>query len=119
MQHYIEVETNDNCDGVPERAFSAKGEPYLVAQIRLDTKAGKGVIYWASGWSSADGGSPCPVFAVPVEDSGSAISYLVYGGDWGVRFKPLGSISPWSIASDDQFGEPCLLLADASDIIRK
>ena len=119
MQLYIEVETNDNCDGIPERVFSTKGERYQVAQLRLDTKAGKGVLHWATGWSSQGDGSPCPAYAIPVEDSGAGISHLVYGGDWGVRFKPLSSTSPWSAASNDQFGEPYLLLAETSDIIPK
>jgi hypothetical protein len=49
-----------------------------------------------------------------VEDSGSSetvLSFLVYGGDWGLRFRPEDVDEPWSVASAAQFGEPCLLLA--------
>ena len=34
-------------------------------------------------------GSLCPAYYVPATDSGSGVAYLVFGGDWGIRFKPL------------------------------
>ena len=112
----VEVEENDNTYGVPLRVFSAKGEPFQVSQVKMDTPAGEGIPHWTTGWSSAHGGTPCPAYCVPVEDSGAALSYLVYGGDWGLRFKPLGSDEDWGMGIEDQFGEPCLLLGEASDI---
>ncbi len=118
MQVYVEVEENANSFGVPLRAFSAKGAPYPVAQVRSDPRSGRAVPHWITGWSSEGGGSPCPARCVPVEDSGAALSYLVYGGDWGVRFKPAGLDEPWSAASPRQFGEPYLLLAEESDLVR-
>ena len=113
----VEVEENDNSYGVPLRVFSANGEPYRVGQVKMDTAAGVGVLHWITGWSSEAGGTPCPAFCVAVEDSGAALSYLVYGGDWGLRFKPVALDEDWRTDSSDQFGEPCLLLGEESDIV--
>ncbi len=118
MQIYLEVEENANSSGVPLRTFSAKGKPYPVAQLKADPRTGKPEPVSITGWSSQNGGSPCPALCVPVEDSGAAISYLVYGGDWGVRFRPASLDEPWSADSPNQFGEPCLLLGDESEIVR-
>ena len=56
------------------------------------------------GWTSRDGGAPCPAYAVPVEDSGAGVATLIYGGDWGLRLTPKDGRPP--------FGEPYLLLDD-------
>lgn len=118
MQIYVEVEENPNSYGLPLRAFSAKAQPYQVSRINVDPRTGKAIPHFVTGWSSQNGGSPCPAYCVPVEDSGAAISYLVYGGDWGLRFRPVGLDEPWSVASASQFGEPYLLLGDESDVAR-
>ncbi len=114
MSPYGEVEVEDtaNTYGLPMRRFSTKGEQTLVAQLKMDTQLGRDILHWVVGWSSDGGGTPCAAYSVPVEDSGSAISYLVYGGDWGLRFKPVGLEEGWTLTSPYQFGEPCLLLAD-------
>ena len=118
MQIAVEVEENENCDGVPLRVFSGRGEPYRVAQVKMDTRAGSDQPHWVTGWSSQGGGTPCPTLCVAVDDSGAAISYMVYGGDWGLRFKPVGLDEAWDLASSNQFGEPYLLLGDEADVLR-
>ena len=35
---------------------------------------------------------------------------LVYGGDQGIRLKVAESGEEWDLASDNQWGEPCLML---------
>lgn len=79
----------------------------------VDTIEAIDVLHWVIGWISQNGGTPCPALCVTVEDSGSSktvLSYLVYGGDWGVRFNPFWVEEPWSLTSPRQLGEPCLLL---------
>ena len=73
-------------------------------------------------WSSDGDGTPADaVECVAVEDSGAAVSYLVHGGDWGLRFQPARADGsppvPWRLDDPDQFGEPYLLLANESDVI--
>ena len=114
MAPYVEVEVdeNENSAALPMRIFSTKGEPRLVAHIKMDTVRGRDQPHRVVGWSSAGGGTPCAAYSVPVEDSGSAVSFLVFGGDWGLRFKPVGLEEAWFLLSPYQFGEPCLLLGD-------
>lgn len=116
MQIQLEIEENPNSWGVPLRVFSANTPPRPVSVVKLDVKQGLGIPHHVTGWSSANGGSPCQALVAEVEDSGAGVSYLVYGGDWGLRFKTLKDPSPWSSTDPSQFGEPCLLLADWSDI---
>ncbi len=109
----VEVEENPNSHGLAMRVFPAWSSPRPVFQMRMDTADAADVLHWVTGWSSEGGGTPCPALCVTVEDSGSSetvLSYLVYGGDWGVRFRPVGVDEAWSLASPRQFGEPCLLL---------
>ena len=69
---------------------------------------------------------PCPVrratFApdamyAPVSDSGQARAHLVYGGDFGIRFRPSDSTGEWSLDDPDQWGEPYVVLLDAADLL--
>ena len=109
----VEVEENGNCGRLPLHVFPVVGKRRPLFQIVATAPNGKEGLYRVTGWSSAGGGTPCPAYCTPVEDSGSSetvLSFLVYGGDWGLRFRPADSDAPWSLESRDQFGEPCLLL---------
>ena len=53
---------------------------------------------------------PCPAYSVLVEDSGEGIVMLIYGGDEGIRLKPVDEKEAWLLSSPRQWGEPCLLL---------
>jgi hypothetical protein len=61
-----------------------------------------------TGWCSANGGTPCTVFAAIVPDGATGKTTLIYGGDQGVRIRPAGSLEPWSLASSGQHGAPFL-----------
>lgn len=99
------IEANPNCPEGCDQRFSASGEARPVTWVRHCPGGDETILCDVSGWSSAGGGSPCPAQAVAVEDSSSGVSTLVYGGDWGLRLTPRGG---------EPFGEPYLLLADAS-----
>ena len=110
----VEVEENANCGRLPLHVFPIVGKRRPMFQIMAATPGDKETLHWVTGWSSKEGGAPCPAYCVPVEDSGSSetvLSFLVYGGDWGLRFKPAEVNEEWSLRSANQFGEPCLLLA--------
>ena len=62
-------------------------------------------------------GSPVPAMYAPVSDSGQARAHLVYGGDFGIRFRPSGSAGDWSLDDPDQWGEPYVVLTDENDIL--
>ncbi|MBI2856312.1 MAG: hypothetical protein HYX93_05645 [Chloroflexi bacterium] len=115
----LEVEDNDNCPGIPERTFEVQGQPRMISQVLIAGPRGPEQLHQVTGWQSEDNGSPCPAYYVPVTDSGLGVAYLVFGGDWGIRFRPLGSTEEWSADSPDQWGEPYLILSDAGDIVAK
>ena len=73
-------------------------------------------LHRVTGWSSQDGGSPCPAYAVSIEESGAGQALLVYGGDWGLRLIPAGLDEAWSLDSPNQWGENFLSLDDESQV---
>ena len=113
----VEVEDNDNCYGLPMRTYETLGPSVRVIQAMVAGPAGPEDLHWVTGWQSDGEGSPCPAYYVPVSDSGEGAACLLYGGDWGVRFKPVHSDEEWSVESPHQWGEPYLLLADASGVV--
>ena len=42
--------------------------------------------------------------------------YLISGGSWGLRLRPVDVEEEWSLESSRQWGEAYLLLADRRDI---
>ena len=112
----IEVDGNDNCPRMPAMAYEALAAPVEISRVRLAEPGRPPGLYRVTGWSSAGGGTPCPALHAPVSDSGGAVVHLVYGGDWGVRLKPLDSPEGWDLRSPRQFGEPYLMLIDREDV---
>ena len=114
---WLEVEENDNCEYMPQLVYEAHTAPVPVFRVYVDEPDRPRGIYNVTGWCSEGGGTPCPAMYAPVSDSGQAVVHLVYGGDWGIRFKPLDSQDDWSTENPDQFGEPYVMLIDGSDIV--
>ena len=113
----VEVEDNENCYGLPMRTYEALGRPSMVSQVKIAGPGGPEELHWVTGWQSDGDGTPCPAYYVPVSDSGEGAAYLLYGGDWGVRFRPLDGDEEWSLESPEQWGEPYLLLGELADIV--
>ena len=114
---YLEIDENDNSEYMPMQVFEALADPVPVSRVRLFEPGREHGVYEVTGWSSERDGSPCPAMYAPVSDSGQAEAYLVFGGDWGVRFKSEGSLADWDTANGDQWGEPFLALTDRTDIL--
>jgi hypothetical protein len=112
----VEVETSDNCEAGLFARFKDAGHPRQVIQVRLHEHNPAGEWYWVTGWSD-DGETPaCPAYAQLVEDSGSGLAHLVYGGIYGLRFKPVAIDESWSLTSPHQWGETHLSLASDRDL---
>ena len=114
---YLEIDENDNSEYMPMQVFEALADPVPVSRVRLFEPGREHGVYEVTGWSSERDGSPCPAMYAPVSDSGQAEAYLVFGGDWGVRFRPDGSPADWDTANGEQWGEPFLALTDRADIL--
>ena len=112
----VEVESNENCGTSFFARFKEAGAPRPVIQVRLYDRNPDGEWYWVTGWSDNERSPTSPAYAQSVEDSGSGLAYLVYGGLFGLRFKPVGVDEPWNLQSPHQWGEAYLSLADARDL---
>lgn len=112
----IEVEANENCEAELFVRFKDVSRARPVLQIRLYDRNPNGAWYWVTGWSDDTQAPACPAYAQMVEDSGSGLAYVVYGGRYGLRFKPIDRDEPWDLASGHQWGEAYVLLANDRDL---
>lgn len=116
MAFMLEVEDNANCDGVPQLMFNTMAESRLVAEVLTGDFGKEAVFHKVTGWSSENDGSPCPAYAVKIQESGSGEALLIYGGDWGLRLMPADLDEAWDLASDNQWGENFLSLDGESQV---
>jgi hypothetical protein len=109
-QVWIDIEENENCGYHPLQTFEPQGLPQVAPSVVIEEVSGGAGPHEVVGWCSDGGGSPCDVTVVVIGDSGAGRSRLVMGGDNGVRLRPAGSATAWSLAARDQRGEPYILL---------
>ena len=114
---FLEVEENSNCGYLPLLVYEAHREPVPIGRVHLEEPDRPPGVYLVTGWSSEGNGTSRPAMYAPVSDSGQAVVHLVYGDDWGIRLKPLGSQEDWDLESPSQWGEPYLMRIDEGDII--
>ncbi|MBD0315971.1 MAG: hypothetical protein ICV75_04690 [Nitrospiraceae bacterium] len=112
----VEVEPNQNCDMSVFARFKEAGPARPVFQVRLFDRNPAGEWYRITGWSDDEKAPACPAYARLVEDSGSGLARLVYGGIHGLRLKPVHPDEPWSLANDHQWGDAYLVLASDHDL---
>lgn len=112
----VEVESNDNCESGIFARFKEAGSARPVLQVRLYDRNPAGDWYWVTGWNADEAEPACQAYAQLVEDSGAGLAYLVYGGIYGLRFKPITIDEPWSLESPHQWGEAYLSLASERDL---
>ncbi len=112
----VEIESNENCETSVFARFKEIAPARLVLQVRLYDRNPAGEWYWVTGWIDDELTPACPAHAQLVEDSGAGLTYLVYGGLYGLRFRPLDSEEPWGLESPHQWGEAYLSLASDGDL---
>ena len=114
---YIEVEENDNCEYMPLQVYEARAASVPVRRVRLFEPDRPQGVCEVIGWCSDSAlGAVCPAMYVPVSDSGQAVVHLIFGGDWGVRFRQYGG-EAWDIENPNQWGVPYLMLTDGADVL--
>ena len=101
----VEVESNENCQDSVFARFKEVSPARQILYVRLYDRNPLGEWYWVTGWSDDQQTPVCPAYAQLVEDSGAGLAHLVYGGVYGLRFKPINveearssgekGISPW------------------------
>jgi hypothetical protein len=112
----VEVESNENCRESFFARFKEVRPARSVSQVRLYDRNPAGEWYWIAGWSDDERTPVCPAYAQLVEDSGAGLTHLVYGGLYGLRFKPIHIEETWSLESPNQWGEAYLSLSSARDL---
>jgi len=112
----IEVDPNPNCEQSVCARFKEAGPARRVMQVKTFERRPEGEWCRVTGWTDDPTHPCCPAHAQRVEDSGSGLAYLVFGGIGGIRLKPISLAEEWDLSSPNQWGEPYLLLADAKDI---
>jgi hypothetical protein len=103
----VDVAAGDNCPEPLTLMFNGLSQPAPVTRVRTLDPDGVERMCEVTGWSAQ---GPCQARAAMVEDSGEGTALLVYGGDQGIRLKPVESAGGWDLASRQQWAEPCLLL---------
>jgi hypothetical protein len=112
----VEVESNENCEAGAFVRFKEVEAARSITQVRIYDRTSTGEWCWVCGWTDHPTQAAGAAFAQLVEDSGAGLAYLVFGGLHGIRLKPVAIEEEWDVASTRQWGEPYLLLADASDL---
>ena len=112
----VEVDSNENCETGFFARFKEAGPARPVLQVRLFDRNPAGAWYWVTGWNDNAQAPVCPAYAQLVEDSGSGLAHLVYGGIYGLRFKPITIEEAWTLDSSHQWGEAYLSLASDRDL---
>ncbi len=103
----VEVIAGDNSPLDLHRMFDLLEEPRPVFRILAPDPTGEDTWCEVTGWDSA---GPCPAMVALAEDSGEGVVLLVYGGDEGVRLRPVGHDGDWNLQANGQWGEACLML---------
>jgi hypothetical protein len=103
----VEVTAGDNSPLDLHRMFDLLDVPRPVSRVKAPNPRGEDEWCEVTGWEA---GAPCQASAALAEDSGEGVVLLVYGGDEGVRLRPVGANGNWDIADMRQWGEACLML---------
>jgi len=112
---YVLVEENGNCSP-EERMFSDSGPKKGVHQVQCETPEGQ--LIWCDVIGVIGKGTFVPAQAVVVDDSGAGTAWLVFGGQWGIRFRSSGSAKEWSLSEKTQWGAPFKVLDSSGEDIR-
>lgn len=113
---YFEVDENLNFPNSVSMRFKQLGTARPVKQLRVSDRKNEGELCWVTGWCDNVRQPLCPAYAIPVEESGQGLAYLIYGGNWGIRLKPVTLNEDWSLSSPNQWGEAFLLLSNPRSI---
>ena len=107
MLFEVEVVAGGNSPMDLNRVFDLLSEPRAIRRVFTADQTDLDMWCEVTGWNQ-DG--PCPAYAALSEDSGEGVVLLIYGGDDGIRLRPVGSPGDWDLASGGQWGEPCRML---------
>ncbi len=112
-QVWIDIEDNANCGYFPMLIFELRGNERSASSVVVGSVSGAEGPHEIVGWND---GAPDEARVARVADSGAGESIIVYGGNHGIRLRPLHSSDDWEIGAQDQFGEPYIMLATGAEV---
>ena len=110
----IQVEESANCPASEQFVFKELGKPRSVQGIIAEVK-GQETVCDVTGVDH--GGKWVTAYGLKIADSSEGHAFLIHGGAWGIRLKPKRITQPWSLSSDEQWGEPFKIYGSEDDII--
>jgi len=107
---HLEIEENPNCQGTSLMVFESYGQPKILSTVALE-KGGK--VFSADVVGISKEGKPVQAFSQKIADSGAGTGFLIFGSDWGIRFREATHTNqPWDLKNAKQWGEPFMVYAD-------
>lgn len=113
MLFEVDVVAGGNSPMDLNRVFDLLAEPRVIQRVFTADRLDVDVWCDVTGWSES---GPCPAYAALSEDSGEGTVLLIYGGDDGIRLRPVGLTGDWDLADDGQWGEACLMLGNDAPV---
>lgn len=110
----LQVEENPNAPGSEQFIFKELGKPRPVKAI-LVAMNGQETLYEVTGVDR--GGKWVTAYVIKIADSSEGHAFLIHGGAWGIRLKPLNSDIPWDLSGIGQWGEPFKIYGSEEDIV--
>lgn len=113
---FLEIENNPNFEGSYFIRFKELGLPRQLTHVKSYERESRGEWCEVTGWCDDPEQPLCPVYAQKVEDSGAGLTFIVYGGNWGIRLKPEDSTVEWNLYDAAQWGEGYLSIGEERDL---
>ncbi len=113
---FLEVENNPNFEGSYFLRFKELGPPRLLTHVKSYERMSRGEWCEVTGCCDDPDQPFCPAYAQKVEDSGAGLTFIIFGGNWGIRLKSDGSIGEWSLYDVEQWGEGYLSIGEERDL---
>ncbi len=104
---FLEVEPCSNCQESVGRMYNVISEPRQICSLQYE-KDGKEIDVAVTGWDG-ETETPCPAFARRIEESGDGVALLIFGGNGGIRMKPIKDDSNWDVNNSNQWSESHLV----------
>ncbi len=110
----IEIEENPNCGNAEQFVYNELSGIRPVRSIRA-TERGQEVVLDVIGVSKD--GVWKAAHCVKIADSGAGYAFLIFGGEWGLRLKPVSHSAPWNLEDSKQWGEAFKIYGSEDDIV--
>lgn len=109
----LNIEANSNCGEEGQFVFMESSAPRSIDWIMVSVKGQDQKFKIVGVHKDGSFGS---AFAVSIDDSGEGTAFLIYGGEWGVRYQPESLQDAWDLSNSAQLGDPYKIYASPEDI---